>query len=241
MSALVPQVDDPLASSLATPEPIVSIDITAELRWFFDGPLPAEVHSWFTRAGSRGFREYRCDTYRHDNLVDVGVKRRFGTTLELKERLDAPEPLEVGRMTGQLETWQRWSPADHRVALAADTIWVDVDKTIIKRRFDQDGREVAISEETRAMTGQGCDAEIVALSVHGQPAWSLAFAAFGPIAVRRRYLLDTWGETILNTPTPPSLDFGRAVPFGYPEWLIEIGSVAGADSEAQEADPAEDH
>ena len=109
--------------------------------------------------------------------------------------------------------------------MATDTIWVDVDKTIIKRRFDQNGREVALSEETRAMTGQGCDAEIVALSVHGQPAWSLAFAAFGPIAVRRRCLLDTWGESILNTSTQPYLDFNHAVPFGYPEWLVEISAA----------------
>ena len=204
----------------------MSIDITVELRWFFDGPLPAEVHSWFTRGGSRGLSESRRDTYRHDNLVDVGVKRRFGTTLELKERLDAPDPIEVAGVTGQIETWRRWSPADHRVVLAVDTVWIDVDKTVIKRRFNQDGREVSLTQETRAMTGQGCDAEIVALSVCGQPAWSLAFAAFGPTDVRRRCLLDTWREAILNMPTLPFIDFSEAVPFGYPEWLVEISSSA---------------
>lgn len=226
VSEWVSATDDADAASLATPEPLVSIHITAELRWFFDGPLPEAVHSWFTEASTRGLSESRRDAYRHDNLVDVGVKRRFGTTLELKKRLDAPEPAEVGGMSGQIETWRRWSPADHLVAVAADTLWIDVDKTVIKRRFDKDGREISLTEENRAMTGQGCDAEIVALSVCGRPAWSLAFAAFGPVAVRRGYLLDTWRESILNAPSQPHLDFSRAVPFGYPEWLVEISTSA---------------
>lgn len=208
----------------------VSIDTTAELRWFFEGPLPPEVESWFTRAGTRGLSESRRDTYRHDLFTDIGVKRRFGATLELKERLAAPELVDVGGITGQVETWQRWSPADHRVVLSDHSIWVDVDKAIVKRRFEPGGREVALTEATRAMSGHGCDAEIVALTVLGRQAWSLAFAAFGPADVRRRCLLETWSEAIFNQPKPPAIDFDRAQPVGYPEWLAGLRRQAASAS-----------
>lgn len=204
------------------PGSAVSVDATTELRWFFDGPLPAEVFSWFTEAGTRGLIEERCDSYRHDDLVDIGVKRRFGTRLELKRRYGTPELVVIGGVLGQLETWQRWSPADDCVDLAADTLWVDVDKTVVKRRFDAVAGEVALTEDTRAMSGQGCDAEIVAVSVCGRPAWSFAFAGFGSDELQRRRVLNTWNELMHPAGGAADVDFSRAVPHGYPEWLVGV-------------------
>ena len=59
---------------------------TTELRWFGTGPVPGDVASWFTHDGRVGSVEDRTDLYRCDGRSDLGVKRRAGTTLELKVR-----------------------------------------------------------------------------------------------------------------------------------------------------------
>lgn len=213
-----------MGTSVATvawaPDPTISVDATTELRWFFDGALPAEVFSWFTDGGRRGLTEERSDSYRHDDLVDVGVKRRFGTRLELKIRSGVPEPVVVGGALGQLERWQRWSPADRELDLAADTRWVDVEKTVIKRRFDAVVGEVALCEDTRPMSGEGCDAEIVEVSVCGRRAWGLAFAGFGSSELQRGRVLETWNQLMRSADGVADIDFSRASPYSYPEWLI---------------------
>ena len=58
----------------------VAVDVTTELRWFFDGPLPQGVLSWFTRDDTAGLAESRWDSYRDDASDDVGIKRRFGAS-----------------------------------------------------------------------------------------------------------------------------------------------------------------
>ncbi len=201
----------------------VSVDLTTELRWFFNGPLPIDVLSWFTKAGTTGLSEDRWDAYRVGDSHDTGVKRRFGSTLELKLRLEPAESFVVGHdLAGQLELWKRWSPADDRVELREPTDWINVDKTVRKRRFDAAGHEVPLSEETRAMNGQGCDAEIVALSVNGRPAWGFAFAAFGPPEEHRPLLEAAWRTLLTGGPPPSLFVLDPAASYGYPEWLARF-------------------
>lgn len=202
----------------------IAVDVTTELRWFFDGDLGPETLSWFTDGGN-GLTEARCDTYRLDGQVDVGVKRRFRTTLELKRRLRPAEPFAIGSdLHGRLECWQRWSPADGRVELGDGTIWVDVDKWVIKRRFDRTGEERALSEETRAMTGEGCDVEIARVSADGRSAWTFAFAAFGPLDGHRDSLLAAWNGLLADGPPPGDLRLTADVSCGYPEWMSRFWS-----------------
>ncbi len=205
--------------------PGVSIDLTTELRWFFDGPLPSDVRSWFTRDGV-GLVERRCDTYQLDGRVDIGVKQRSRQTLELKRRTRPPEPVSIADdACGHMETWRRWSPADGLLALEDDTIWVGIDKTIIKRRFGIGGQELPLSEQSRAMTGEGCDAEIVALSANGREAWTFAFAAFGQLDTQRDLLSTTWGSLTERQACPEQLQLDTDRSYGYPEWLKEISEV----------------
>jgi hypothetical protein len=220
-----PQREDGIRPSGSTPgpqPPKVSVDLTTELRWFFDGALPTEVRSWFTGRGTC-FVEKRRDTYRLDGQVDIGVKRRFGKILELKLRLRPPEPFTIGyELDGRLETWQRWSPADGRIYLSENTIWVDVDKTVIKREFDRDGREVPMADEIGPLTGEGCHVEIAALAVNGRPAWTFAFAAFGPPEGHRRSLENAWRDLVGEQPRPPRLRLRRETSCGYPEWMSTV-------------------
>jgi len=205
----------------------VSVDLTSEVRWFFDGPLPPSVLTWFVGPGS-GLVEDRCDTYRLDRQIDTGVKRRFRTTLELKLRLDRPKPLVIGCLDGSLEVWKRWSPADDRVRLDEATVWVDVDKTVIKRRFDGEGREVALSEADRAMTGDGCDVEIAAISVNSLQAWTFALAAFGEPGRHEAFLACAWAALATDRPRNDEFELDRRHSCGYPEWLARLAAIPAA-------------
>ena len=99
----------------------VQVTDTTELRWFATGRVPADVLSWFARDGRAGHVERRCDTYRADRRPDAGVKRRFRETLELKARVSAGGHLVLAPgLAGRLETWRRWSPAEHLVDDAGD-------------------------------------------------------------------------------------------------------------------------
>jgi hypothetical protein len=202
--------------------PGVSVDLTTELRWFFDGPLPADVRSWFMPNGV-GLLEHRCDTYLLDRRLDVGVKQRSRQTLELKLRTGLPEPASIADdVNGRVETWRRWSPADRLLAMVGDTVWVGIDKTIVKRRFGTDGQEQLLSESTRAMTGEGCDAEIAALSANGREAWTFAFAAFGRPDTHCDLLRTAWRSLVMRQARPDRLRLLIGCSYGYPEWISKL-------------------
>lgn len=201
--------------------PTVSIDRTMEVRWFFAGRLPAAVHSWFTD-GNLGVREERCDNYRLDERNDIGVKQRSLQKLELKKRTEPPEIATIADgVRGQIETWQRWSPADQLLEPGSKSEWSAVDKRIIKRRFHPNGQERHLSADTRAMTGDGCDAEIVELSANEQDAWTFAFAAFGDPQTHRSSLAAAWQALIEQRTPPEQLRLNTDGSYGYPEWLTK--------------------
>jgi hypothetical protein len=202
------------------PDALSVID-TTEVRWFVPGPLPADIRGWFT--GSIGVAEERCDTYLLDGRVDIGVKRRFRETLELKVRQSLDGRIELGDgLAGSCEAWRKWSPAEGLVGDGADRRWVDVHKSVVKRRFTMDGTEIAFSSDSHA-TGAGCDIEVAAVTVGDVQGWTFAFAAFGPPATRRDALLASWHGLLAAAPCPEPFGprTGRAM--GYPEWLALPG------------------
>jgi len=190
---------------------------TTELRWFVRGSLPAAVAVWFT--GSTGVLEERIDTYLLDSRDGVGVKRRFRQTLELKIRQSLDERIEFGDgLAGPLELWRRWSPAEGLVEHGVDERWVDVHKSVVKRRFLLDGTEVAFSPVVDA-TGAGCDVEVAGVTIDDVQWWTFAFAAFGPPATQRETLLASWQALVAATPCPEPFEPRAARAMGYPEWL----------------------
>ncbi len=190
---------------------------TTELRWFVPGSLPAEVGVWFT--GSTGLLEERIDTYRLDGRDDIGVKRRFKQTVELKVRQSLDGRIEFGGgLAGSLEVWRRWSPAEHLVEHGVVERWVDVHKSVMKRRFLLDGTEVAFSPVVKA-TGAGCDVEVASVTVDDDHSWTFAFAAFGPPETRQEALLSSWQALVDASPCPEPFEPRTARAMGYPEWL----------------------
>ena len=214
--ALVPDAQGPEPAQPRRPD-VLSVLDTTELRWFVPGPIPADIRSWFT--GSTGVPEQRCDTYLLDGRGDIGVKRRSRETLELKVRQSLDGRIELGEgLAGSLEAWRKWSPAEGLVEDGADGRWVDVHKSVVKRRFSIDGTEIAFSSDSQ-VTGAGCDVEVAAVTVGAVEGWTFAFAAFGPPTTRQDALLASWQGLVAATPCPEPFGprTGRAV--GYPKWL----------------------
>jgi hypothetical protein len=208
---------DPFADGVAVVE-------TTELRWFAEEQLTSDVNNWFTCGGTTGTVEERCDTYRLDGPSDRGVKRRFRETLELKVRQSVGEQLVLaGGLAGRLELWRKWSPADGLVESDRDVPWVDVCKTVTKRRFSMDGDEVILSEDARAVSGAGCDVEIAAVTVREIEAWTFAFAAFGPAPSRQDAIIASWQALLAEPSCPPQFGalFGQSS--SYPAWLARAG------------------
>lgn len=201
----------------------ISVDFTTEIRWFKDGQLPPEVATWFAPADVECLIEHRRDNYHIELRSDVGVKRRFGSKLELKVREEDPEPISLdGGFVGRLERWKRWSPADALVGLVPDDGWIDTEKTIIKRRFDASGEQVDLTHANRAMCGMGCDLEIVAVEIGSRPFWSLAFAAFGPEDRHVESIRAAWHSQCLDRPWPLPSPLVSDDSCGYPEWLVSV-------------------
>ena len=195
----------------------VSVLDTTEIRWFMPGPMPRDVTTWFT--GSTGVREQRSDTYLLDGRDDVGVKRRSKELLEVKVRQSLDEWTRFGEgLSGQLEVWRKWSPVEGLVNDSANGRWVDVCKSIVKRRFDVDGTEVEFWLLDK-ITGAGCDIEVAEVTVGVVQAWTFSLEAFGPPATRRNTLHATWQALIAAEECPQSLASLSSDPMGYPEWL----------------------
>ena len=181
------------------------------------GALPHDIGAWFT--GSTGVREERCDTYLLDGRGDIGVKRRFRQTLELKVRQSLDGWIDLGDgLAGSLEVWRKWSPAEALVADGSGGPSVDVCKSIVKRRFSMDGTEIAFSSDAQ-LAGAGCDVEVAEVTVGTVQAWTFAFAAFGPLASRRDTLLASWQALVAATPCPEPFGPRTVRAMGYPEWL----------------------
>ncbi|MGI9601371.1 MAG: hypothetical protein ACR2QE_05780 [Acidimicrobiales bacterium] len=205
----------------------VSVSDTTEVRWFFPGSIPPEVLSWFVGSG---MVQERYDTYLLEGRDDIGVKRRFGHTLELKVRRLRGGLIELdGGLAGSLEVWRKWSPAEGLVELGEKGIWVDVHKVVVKRRFSETGSEVAFSPDVPA-TGTGCDVEVASVSVGDRQGWTLAFASFGPPSVRQDALRAAWRTVVATAACPVPLEPSAGQAMGYPEWLARSASpAAGGD------------
>jgi hypothetical protein len=223
---LIENVRFPGSVDQRRPDELSVLD-TTELRWFASGPIPPDVKAWF--GGSTGVCEQRCDTYLLEGRDDVGVKRRSRELLEVKVRQSLDERTQLGEgLEGQLEVWRKWSPVAGLVDEGLDGQWVDVCKSIVKRRFNIDGIEITFSPSVK-VTGAGCDIEVAEVTVGVVQAWTFAIEAFGPLATRRDTLLASWRGLLAAEQCPKSWGVRNSRAMGYPEWLSLTVSSARRD------------
>ena len=115
--------------------------------------------------------------------------------------------------------------------------WVDVHKSVVKRRFSIDGTGIVFSSDLPAAR-PGCDVELAGVTVGAVRAWTFAFAAFGSPATRRDALLAAWCA-LVAAPFPEPFGPRDSRAMGYPEWLAltvspgPAGSWSGDDPAAR--------
>jgi len=202
---------------------------TSEVRWFARGSIPSDVQAWFTGGRTVGSVEERLDTYQLHGLDDIGVKRRYGTTLEVKVRRTLGSSLSLGGgLDGRVEEWSRWEPGEgDGIWQLSGTPWVDVRKVIFTRSFMPADREVILPSIHTNRLFAGCDIEIAEVSVGGVDTWSLALEAFGPTTGRQHALVSSWRTLLAHTPWVEDLGFVFDRACGYPEWLrfVTLGQL----------------
>lgn len=161
-----------------------------EVRWFFEGPLPANVSVWFANEAMGEVPptiEKRTDLYLATR-EDIGVKLREGR-LEIKWRSDLGQPLMVSaRVQGQTECWDKWSwkdPQGKAEAQIADLLrersdhpWTPVQKERHQRKYElsADGWRPILPEDR---VEQGVILELTKPRVQGRSWWTVGLDLLG--------------------------------------------------------------
>ena len=200
---------------------------TAEVRWFYPGPIPPQVATWFNHESVTLKREpVRVDRYlRPSGFGDVNVKLREGR-IEVKRRVGESNRIRFHpRVTGVVERWRKWSfeltqqgTADNWASLPVSS-WIPVRKNRSLRTYEVTDGEVLVARSALEAPADGCELELTRIVAFEQVWWTLAFEAFGDEDTLRDNLRLV-ATHVLGTDEPPRLDVGQSQ--GYAAWLIDL-------------------
>lgn len=174
---------------------------THEVRWFWKGPIAADVEAWFKALGPASEPESRTDRYLEPTSDALGVKLRSGN-VEAKRREGTAGRLAVAHAEATVEAWAKWSFALAEAPVPAEG-WVAVAKT---RR-----------QRARHAAGAVCALELAVLEVEGETWTSVCLEAHGPDAEAQRAAIDAGAHDWLDRPDAPALPVEAAM--GYAAWL----------------------
>lgn len=202
--------------------------VTAELRWFKAGSVPAVTAQWFqslTLGEHLPSLAAREDTYLPlPSCPYLGIKLREGR-LDIKLRRQIITALQVqDRIAGQVETWSKWSCEDPAAttlipaAIITEEPWMPIQKSRSQRQYQQLPDHPPVSVPVNQDVEQGCTVEITALKLGANPWWSLAFEAFGPEA-NLSNILQTTAHRVCQTYQGPDLLAQDS--YAYPAWLAK--------------------
>jgi hypothetical protein len=205
-------------------------NLSVELRWFFNGIVPADVQDWFANQlpGNKPLQEKsRKDLYFIvRDREDLGLKISRGT-LELKWRQDSqPFSLSEPRIIGVQETWikEKWRYAKEyannlEMAFGKPNLkgWrAEVQKTrsIRKHKVDTSGNVIDLAIDETAV--RLLKIELTSLTKHDRPWWTFAIELSGEPQNLHEILAGAV-KKILNG--HPQLDLHADHSYGYPQWL----------------------
>jgi hypothetical protein len=187
-------------------------ELTAELRWWWRGGVPASVVAYFTAGRSHRIEE-RTDLYLRTGEAGLSIKQRGGGNaagLEVKSlvaQLEQPVP------GGRAELWIKHIAQDGELPRAAT---LEVRKQRQQRYFRvADGR----ASETDEADGADCQLELVSVRVGRGSGISLAFEARASLAAPAAHLL-----AALALLGPPHGREG-ALLASYPAWLARLARI----------------
>lgn len=210
---------------------------TAEVRWFYRGPIPQELLDWF-RPDETPAADQPPRTDRYLFLPDhdaLGIKLRQGR-LELKQRQGRPDQAQLHEeVSGLLELWHKWSfplaelPGDLAAAVADSASWLAVEKQRYLRRYQLARSGQALLAPVGQVIGLGCEWELARVRYSDHDWWTVAFEAFGDQTMLKAALLQ-FAAQFLDVDDPPALDVSHS--YSYPRWLQE---AAAAESDGRQS------
>lgn len=197
---------------------------TAEVRWFLEGPIPAEARRWFRAVAGDPEVEVRTDRYVRPTSPDgLGVKWRSGK-LEVKRRVEVVGEEQVhARVAGRVERWRKWSfplaPPAELAQPAGD--WIAVAKRRQVRYFAADPDRIRWVESGE-IPAHLCGLELGAVRIGDAEWWSVCLEAFGPDEAALVERLRRVATHVVAGGEPPTLGAEHAQ--SYPAWLVHIGA-----------------
>jgi len=204
------------------------MEVSAEIRWFWQGTGPTGLHAWFSDCADGGGIP-RTDVYLLDpQQAELGIKLRGGKSgIEVKGLVATiANGSRHPSFAGPIEIWTKWPSTALSLTGAAV---IQVNKTRRLRKFDTAWtpvREVSLDAQEHPSDGQrlpdeGCDVEYTEISVDGFPPWvTFGFEAFG--------LLETVAGNLRSVAArlaqrrPPPFDLGWCA--SYPLWLRRLAA-----------------
>lgn len=207
---------------------------SAEIRWFYQEPLPKEMLYWFQSKQSEGEREDRYLLF--DGCASVGVKIRGGqekNLFEIKALRAEPETMLLpGGVSGRTDCWVKQSFDDSALCDWLKKLrqendgWEVVKKERWLRKFSLD-QSTLMEVPTGEKPTEGCNVELTRIAVGEQQWWSFAFEAFGRhecvqgnLCVAANYFFSRH---------PPIRAFRLADSQSYPAWLARNANVRTSD------------
>jgi hypothetical protein len=192
---------------------VLDVIVTREVRWFFSGPMPAFVHSWFTSSATGLEREQRVDSYDEGFARDgVGVKHRNSGPIEAKflvARITTDE-LAPG-VSGEVGDWLKVvTPRVDEVGVRARCRFAVV-KDITTRRYSAPSR-----------TDTGCAVELATVEAGNEIAWTLCFETFGDPEVRGDVFERGLAAFLADSPLPAGLSLTADSSLDYPAWVSQL-------------------
>jgi len=191
--------------------------LTREVRWFFDGPLPADIENWFTTRSARGVRESRSDVY---GLAParrgIGVKQRDRATVDAKHKVAELGAVQLRPgVEGRVEDWEKTAQS----GLIVGHERLVVSKEIITLRFE--------AESPGDSGPVGCEVELASISVGPTRSWSLCLETLGDPALRGKALEVGLDGLLADGPLPEGLRLRSERSCGYPEWVSGLAAAPG--------------
>ncbi len=198
---------------------------SAEVRWFFEGPIPADIEKWFGREGLTHHAAPREDHYLvFPAALGLGLKLREGR-LEVKPLIKVLGVRNFAAdATGNVQVWEKWSDGDaavmefERLRASCPDLWVTVVKERTLRKFSPGCDSLGEVDAGTVFLSEGCNAELTKITMNGETHWSFAFEAFGDPS-RAEDHVSRVAARVFSEAHRPHHPFSANNSHSYPEWL----------------------
>ena len=213
---------------------------TAEVRWFFEGPVPDEIEQWFCRSSLVFKAAPREDHYLlFPVALGLGLKLREGR-LEVKSLI---KTLGVRSFTadvaGIVQVWKKEDYGEtavkefERLQKSAPHLWIAVRKDRTLRKSSLEGATIVEVPADRVVLRDGCNAEVTKLTVGGSAYWSFNFEAYGNSSrvvdclqrAALHVLKDNCRPRLFKTSASSADAFPAEKSCSYPEWLWRLAKT----------------